>query len=178
MKRRMVKLCSLICVFVIILTSCFIFWSNLWYYVKDIFVTYEDYNGNQHSRSNQDYLWINSRLPVDYSESLHFLNSSGSLLYPVTDGTIELTIRMPTDDTNVGRLLCVLLRSASIYWDSTYGPVHLILDEKDEESNFVEKLNNDFGDLFTFRATYEKDPRNIDRFRQAGKRAGRPIGKY
>ena len=159
----MVKLCSLICVFVIILTSCFIFWSNLWYYVKDIFVTYEDYN---------------SRLPVDYTESLHFLNSSGSLLYPVTDGTIELTIRMPTDDTNVGRLLCVLLRSASIYWDSTYGPVHLILDEKDEESNFVEKLNNDFGDLFTFRATYEKDPRNIDRFRQAGKRAGRPIGKY
>ena len=90
---------------------------------------------------------------------------------------VELTIRMPTDVTNVGRLLCMLIRSASIYWDPEYGPVHLILDEKDNETDIIERFNRDFGYLFTFKASYEQNPVYVKRFQQAAIAADKTIGK-
>ena len=95
---------------------------------------------------------------------------------PPDKGVMELTVRMTASSGRlVGQFLCMLLRTAALYWDASYGPIHLILDEGDEP--LVDKLKADFGNLFSFRASFEKNVDDIKRFADAAVIDSRGVGK-
>ena len=92
---------------------------------------------------------------------------------------IELTVRMPAQhDRDVKHFLCMMLPTAFVHWDRTYGKFHLILDQADKETDFFDKITTFFGRYFSFRVTYEPEPVNLKRFKQANNVIKRGVGKF
>ena len=93
----------------------------------------------------------------------------------VSSESIELTIRMGLTKKMIGRLFCLLLRSAVLFWNPKYGDVVIILDEEDEGKDFLKKLNS-LRLPFRFRLVYEEPPNKTQEFIRMGKEYGRPYG--
>ena len=93
----------------------------------------------------------------------------------VSSESIELTVRMTLKKKTIGRLFCVLLRSAVLFWNPKYGDVVLIMDEEDEGKNFVKKLNS-LRLPFRFRLVYEERPKKTQEIIRLSKLQERSTG--
>ena len=97
----------------------------------------------------------------------------------IKEKKIELTVRMPAQhERDVKHFLCMMLPTAFVHWDRSYGNFHLILDQSDKETDFFDKITTFFGRYFSFRVTYEPEPVNLKRFEQVNDIIKRGVGKF
>ena len=84
------------------------------------------------------------------------------------DNWLEAVIRMPK--THVKRLFCDFIRTASLFWDPTYGPITLILDEEDKDDKFFPGNFLNLSLPFKFQLEFEPPAPNKERFASVAKR--------
>lgn len=131
-------------------------------------------------RANYFELLTNVKQPGQKVEQLgeQLKKTDQKLGEPSSKFTIESVLRMPSTKKHVGRMLCDFLRTASLYWDASYGPIVLILDKESEDDEYFPGKFLNLKLPFKFRLEFEPSPPNKARFSAVAAKGRRHFGYF